>query len=133
MLDARVKEIFRFLEARGSYPILYRRLKSLVHDPETGETKTFHEIVATKALVYSIRALALSLPGGSLPAAECVIVIPRSAFTPQPGEPPYITPKLGDEVVLHDITWDIAETARAPFYWTDPTRTLYFVGLRRRA
>lgn len=131
-LEKRIEEAFRYLEARGSRPILYRRFKELSYDPEHGEVKTFWEVVAVNALVWGAKTWALGLPGGYIPGAECIIAIPARAFSRQPGETEAV-PRLGDEAVIGDTTWEIFEVSRQPYYWTDPVRALFFIGLRRKS
>ena len=130
MLGQQVTSAFDHLVARVGTTVRYKRFRSSQYDPDLGTTKTFWEIVEFPAIVYSRTSREIPIEGGSLSDLDAIIVFKQNVFTKQPEETEEPRPSLGDEIEFDGKTWTVAEIGRRPFYQEDPTRTLYFVGVK---
>ena len=131
MVQERIASAFDHILARFGVPVTYRRLKGVSYDPDTGTRKEFWETKTFRAVVYSTSTREVPIEGGAISNAEAVMVFRQDVFTQQPGEPERPSPKLGDEIEFHGQRWTPAEVAKRLVLREDPTKTLYFLGVRR--
>jgi len=131
MFEETVDQAFDYLVKRLGTLVKYKRLRSSSYDPDTGTVKTFWEEVEFPALVYDKGAGSLAIEGGELANWDAIVVFKRNAFTKQPGEATEPKPGLGDELEFHDAVWTPAEVSRRAMCREDPTRTLFYLGVKR--
>jgi len=127
----RIASAFDYLLARFGIPVTYRRFKGVSYDPDTGTQKEFWETTTFRAIVYSASTRETPISGGVISDAEAVLAFRQDVFTQQPDEPERPSPKLGDEIEFHGQRWTPAEVSRRPVLREDPTKTLFFLGVKR--
>jgi hypothetical protein len=93
--------------------------------------KTFWEQVEFPAIVYEKGAGSIPIEGGELADWDAIVVFRRNVFTKQPEEEAEPKPGLGDELEFHDAIWTPAEVSRRAMCREDPTRTLFYLGVKR--
>ena len=129
-VEARISRMFDHLANRLGRAILYRRFRSSDYDPVSGEIKSFWEEASGIGLVFSVQERSFTLPEEVAAQAEAILAFPLQVFTRQPGEPQEPWPHPGDEILIDGELWVPNLNGRA-YAWTDPTKTLYFLAIRK--
>lgn len=128
---SRVHSAFHYLSHRVSCKVRYKRFRASEYDPIQGETKSFWEEVEFSGILVSTRERSLRLPEEVSRLANAVLAFPLTVFTRQPGEPQEPYPHPGDEIEIDGEPWEPDLNGRV-YAWTDPTKTLYFLAVKKK-